>query len=44
LESRQGYPKEFTQENIEKIVEKIIEKVVLSFGFWGWVGLDWVGG
>ena len=29
LEAKQGYPKEFTEENIENIIEKIIEKVLL---------------
>lgn len=29
LEARQGYPKEFTEENIENMIEKIIEKVLL---------------
>lgn len=29
LEAKQGYPKEFTEENIENIIEKIIEKALL---------------
>ncbi len=29
LEAKQGYPKEFSEENIENIIEKIIEKILL---------------